>query len=506
MSLRILLLVVFFIITLATSSFAQNENMKVLVKVQDKAPDGTTIATISQPSINNNSEAIFLATDNSTPRLLLAKDVFTNPKLELLIDRSTPIVGLNGAKVFRAIFPKSNDNGDVLFAGSFSNLPIDGGLFLYSQGEVRPVALAKAPSPTGGTLGIDLPLTSFFSLNNRQDIVFMTSDVLTPTEVKPTIFLIKDKVLSKVISDGDTVPNIGKIKFTQNTVPAINENGEILFSGTLEENPMSSNIYLVSNGTIKKIVGSGDKDSQGSVFEQVFTSGRFLNNKGEILFIGRVSGKDGIYLFSPVSNSFTTLIAVGDPSPDGGTFSSLGIALTPSHGRLTDKGNFVFRSVTTKTRYGLFFYKEGKILKIVGQRDPTPLGGVFADEAIFNAAFLGSIISNKDEIIFEALIKGGSASKALIVWSDQAITITPKIVNVVYDKKAKLLKINASNINGDTKVEINGKLITLPIKITNGTELSLTGKRKQLNLNKKVDSNKLILISGDGVRSTEFSF
>lgn len=505
MSLRILLSVFILILTLAVNSLAQIENMRIVAKVTDKAPDQSTITTLNQPSINNKSEVAFLATDSSTPKLLVARNVFGNPKTEIVIDRSTSIVGLNGAKVFRAIFPKINDNGDILFAGSISNLPIDGGLFLFSKGEVKAVALAGKTTPLGGVFGTDLPLSNSFSLNNRGDIVFLTNTVdLMANTATPTIFLVKDNVISKVIMNNEVLPDIGKIVFNQNTVPTINEKAEVLFSASTEDNTLGSGIYLASNGTIKKVVVPGDRNAQGEIFEQVSSPGRYLNNKGEILFQGRAFGKDAIYLFSPETSTITKLIGISDPSPDGGVFTSLAISLTPAHGRLTEKGSFVFRSTTSKTPYGLFYYSAGKILKIVGHKDPTPLGGTFSEQSIFNAAFLGSIISDNDEVVFEALISGGSSPKALIAWSSQVST--PKVISVVYDKKAKLLKINASNINDNTRVEINGKIVSQPIKIINSTEISITGKRKELNLNKKVNSNKLILISESGVRSIEFTF
>ncbi|MBI4854525.1 MAG: hypothetical protein HY819_22230 [Acidobacteria bacterium] len=505
MNLRVLLSVFILILTFTINSFAQSENLRILTKIGDNAPDGTPIATLSQPSINNKSEVAFLATDRSTPRLIIARNIFGMMETEVIIDRSTPVIGLdNDAKVFRMIFPKINDNGDILFAGSVSNLPIDGGLFLYSQKQVRPVVLANSQTPIGGVFGTDLPLSSSFSINNRGDIVFLTSVVTA--DITPTVFLInKDKVITKVVANGDEIPNIGKIQFTQATIPSINEKGEVLFLASLEEKPLSSGIYLSSNGVIKKVVTSGDLSPQGTPFEQVSTSGRYLNSKGEVLFIGKVLGKDSLYLFSSENNKITKLISIDDPSPDGGVFRTLSLALTPSHGRLTEKSSFVFRAVTSNTIYGLFFYSsDGKVSKIVGQKDPTPLGGVFADDAAFNAAVLGSIVSDNDEVVFEGLIKGGSSSKALILWSNRVSV--PKVISVMYDKKAKLLKINATNINEDTKVEINGKITTLPIKIANTTELSITGKRKQLNLNKKANSNKLVLISNNDVRSEVFTF
>ncbi|KAF0218695.1 MAG: hypothetical protein FD167_5115, partial [bacterium] len=220
--------------------------------------------------------------------------------------------------------------------------------------------------------------------------------------------------------------------------------------------------------------------------------------------IGKTGGKDGIYLFSPENNKITKLVADDDTAPDGGVFRSLSISLTPAHGRLTNKSSFVFRGSTTKTIYGLFYYANGKILKVVGRKDPTPLGGVFADEAIFNAAFLGSIISDNDEVVFEATIRGGSATKALIAWSTRLAPI--KVTSAIYNNKTKVLQIKTSSINIDIKIEINGKINTQSIKLVSDTELSIKGSRKRLNLNKAANTNKLVLISSNGVRSEIFTF
>jgi hypothetical protein len=400
------------------------------------------------------------------------------------------------------VFPKINDNGDILFAGSISNLPIDGGIFLFSQGQVKPVALVNAPTPIGGVFTGDLALTGLFGLNNRGDIVFLSKRATD--NILSAIFMVKDQVITKVVAEGDMVVNSGKIQFDSTTAPTINEKGDVLFSAATQENPLVSSIYIASNGVIKKIVASGDPSPQGGTFEQVTSPGRYLNNKGEIIFIGRTTGKDGIYLFSPENNKITKLVADDDTAPDGGVFRSLGISLTPAHGRLTNKSSFVFRGSTTKTVYGLFYYVDGKIVKVVGQREPTPLGGVFADNAIFNAAFLGSIVSDNDEIVFEAVIKGGSTTKALIAWSARLSVL--KITGAVYDNKTKLLQIKGISINADTKVEINGKINPQPVKLVSNTELSIKGNRKKLNLNKDVSTNKLVLVSSDGVRSEVFTF
>lgn len=503
MSLRILLLAFILILTFTISSLAQVENMRVVAKLQDKAPDGSKIATLNQPSINNKSEVAFLTTDTSTPKLLIARDVFGTPKIEVLVDRGTSVIGLDGAKIFRMIFPKINDSGDVVFAGSVSNLPIDGGLFLFSQGQVKPVALVNGSTPMGGVFTGDLALTGLFSLNNRGDIVFLSKLALNNVLLSG-IFLVKEQAITKVVAEGDIVLNSGKIQFDSTTAPAINEKGEVLFSAATEENPSITSIYLASNGTIKKIVTVGDPSPQGGTFEQVSSPGRYLNDKGEIIFIGKTSGKDGIYLFSPENNKITKIVADDDPAPDGGVFRSLAISLTPAHGRLTNKSSFVFRASTTKTIYGLFYYTDGKILKVVGQREPTPLGGVFTDQAIFNAAFLGSIVSDNDEVVFEAAIKDGSTTKALIAWSSRLSVL--KITSATYDNKAKLLQIKGANIKADTRVEINGKVNLKPIKLVSDTELSIEGNRKKLNLKKNVNTNTVVLVSSDGTRSEAFTF
>ncbi len=502
MSLRMLLSAFILMLTLTITSLAQVENMHVVSKLQDKAPDGSTIATLNQPSINNRSDVVFLTTDTSTPRLLITKDIFGTPKTEVLVQRGTNVVGLDNAKIFRMLSPKVNDNGDILFTGSISSLPIDGGLFLFSQGQVKPVALVNAATPIGGVFTGDLALTNSFGLNNRGDVVFLTKRATA--DILSAIFLVKDQVMTKVVAEGETILNIGKIQFDSTTAPAINENGDVLFSAATQENPLISTVYLFSNGVIKKIVAPGDPSPQGGTFEQVSSPGRYLNNKGEILFIGKTGGKDGIYLFSPENNKITKLVADDDTAPDGGVFRSLSISLTPAHGRLTNKSSFVFRGSTTKTIYGLFYYANGKILKVVGRKDPTPLGGVFADEAIFNAAFLGSIISDNDEVVFEATIRGGSATKALIAWSTRLAPI--KVTSAIYNNKTKVLQIKTSSINIDIKIEINGKINTQSIKLVSDTELSIKGSRKRLNLNKAANTNKLVLISSNGVRSEIFTF
>ncbi len=499
MRLKTLLFSIILVLICSVFTFAQISNMKVISKVQDPSPQGGNIATLNQPSINNKGEAAFLASDNS-PRIYISKNTFVNPQLESIVERGTPVVGTNGLSIFRAIFPKINDNRDVLFGGSVSNDTSVGGLFLYSEGQVTVVALNGFQTPIGGIFS-GLTITNLFSLNNSKDIVF--SSQIDGGTSKFGIFLAKNGKITKVVAEGDPAPDGSSFKISSTPVASINNKGDILFSALTDANPKPA-VYVVSDGQLRRVVGAGDIAPEGGIFEQAFAMGKYINDNREVLFTGKVAGKDSIYLISLETNKITRLIADGDPSPDGAVFRLLGISLTPSHGILLNNGHFAFRASTVNTIYGLFYYINGKTFKIVGQREATPLGGVFPDTAAFNCAFLGPIASENDQVVFEAIISGGTSPKAIIGWTPQPIT-SPTITSANYDNKTKSLSIKASTITSDVKVEINDKLTSQPIKVVSGTELSLTGNRKKLNLNKAPNSNKVVLIFG-GLRTQPFTF
>lgn len=501
MRLKTLLLSIILVLGISISALSQVTNMKVLSKLQDTSPQGGAILALNQPSINNKGEAAFLAIDSGSPRIYVTKNTFTNTQLQNVVDRTTQIVGINNANVFRAIFPKINDQGDILFAASISPDTSIGGLLLFSDGQVTPIALNSFPTPIGGFFS-GLTVTNLFALNNLKDVVF-TSGIDAGSSTA-AVFLARDKEITKIVANGDPAPDGSTFKIDLNTVASINNKGDILFSAVTEANPNMA-VYVYSDGVLQKIVGPGDVPPEGGKFEQAFAIGKYINDKREILITGRIEGKDSIYLFSLTTNKMTRLLGIGDPSPDGGVFRTISISLTPSHGILLNNGHFAFRSSTTKTIYGLFYYMDGKILKIVGQRDATPLGGVFAETAAFNCAFLGPIASENDEVVFEALITGGTSPKAIIGWTPRPIT-APAITSANYDSKTKLLMVKATNINADVKVEINDKPVSQSINVISDSELSLKGNRKKLNLNKAVNSNKLVLIFSGGMRSQPFTF
>lgn len=496
-----LLLSIILVCLTSIVGFSQVTNMKVVNKLGNQAPDSSLITALNQPSINSKGEVAYLGTDGKEIRLFITKNVFSNPTTEILAKRGTPIPGLSGLDLLKITFPKINERGDVLFSGTLSQ-NLFGGLFIASDGQINKVIVDGTKTPIGGVF-VDLALSSLFTFNNNGEVTLVSAVADGSSDVG--VFTIKNDQINKVVANGDMLADGTKLKITLETVPAINDQGDVLFSAATETEPNKLAIYLFSQGQVKKVVGSGDTTVDGEKLDMVLSSGRYLNDKREILFSGKVGTSDGIYLYSAETKKITKLIANGDPAPDGGIFRGLSISLTPAHGALINNSRFVFRAGTTKTIYGLFYFKDGKIIKIVGHREPTPLGGVFADNATFNCAMLGAILTEKDQVVFETTITGGSSPKALIAWSENALT-APTINSANYDKKSKLLTIKALGIKTDLQVEINNKLITQPIKLISDSELSLKGNRKKLNLNKDANTNRLVLISSDGLRSEAFVF
>jgi hypothetical protein len=96
------------------------------------------------------------------------------------------------------------------------------------------------------------------------------------------------------------------------SAPVLNDNGQILFTG-------DGRLLLTSKQGLIVVAAPGDSAPSGGLFSGFFSPS--LNAVGDIVLGGFVqaSSRTGIFLFS--AGVLRPLVQVGDPSPDGGTFT-----------------------------------------------------------------------------------------------------------------------------------------------------------------------------------------
>ena len=186
--------------------------------------------------------------------------------------------------------------------------------------------------------------------------------------------------MSKAAVDGDVTALGERVSLAAPDPfpPAFNDTGDVVFR-------TPQGIFLSSRaGTIAKIAAIGDAALLGATF-QAF-SPPTLNNSGEVAFGAMVTNSKGeatqaIFLVS--QGQLTRIVADGAPAPGGGVFA-LNVGMFPPLS-LNDKGEVAFEAniVGEGVARGefpasaVFLFTGGQLRKLVGQGDPTPLGGTF---------------------------------------------------------------------------------------------------------------------------------
>ena len=164
-------------------------------------------------------------------------------------------------------------------------------------------------------------------------------------------FIIRNLVtgnFSTLVTEGDSAPGGGRIRFSNANVSYVNANGTIVFQAQIIGGPLSvsTGIFTVSSsGTITKIVADGDLEpNTNSAFSSPSLNSFApspLNNSGQVVFRATVLGKLGIYVFTP-ANPIQRIAQTGDAAPGGGTFA------TPSGAQaINSSGQVAFFSTTT---------------------------------------------------------------------------------------------------------------------------------------------------------------
>ncbi len=493
---KIVLTSFFLLLILAISASAQVENLSVIAREGDAAAKGGKIIYVGQASINNKGAISFLGVIEINGVLFLKNG--DGSLTQIAMDRaSTPIGG-----AFATItYPKINDLGQIVFNSLINNAATTGGIFLATpDGKIDKVVLDGDATPLGGTFAPTLSRNPIFSINNRGDIIFF--GVINGGSSAQAIFLASNGEIVKVAAEGDSAPGGGALLFNGESIPELNNNGEVLFAAATQAAPNVANIYFYANGQLQRVVAAGDSAPGGGVFDTLQTKGKFLNDNRLFAFQAKVAGVTGVYLKSIDDGSIIKVAAEGDSAPDGGTIKDLTLALSPANGGLNNRGSLAFRILTDKTFEGLFIYINGVIRKVVGPGDPSPLGGTFSQDATFNSAYLGTIIADNDNLVFEATNNGGQSEKAIVQWSPQARS-APMISSASY--KNNRLMVNANGVDSLTQVEINGTLINKKILLPSATELIVKGGRKKLNLNAGKGTNQVVLIE-QGLPSAPFTF
>jgi hypothetical protein len=163
----------------------------------------------------------------------------------------------------------------------------------------------------------------------------------------------------------------------------------------------------------------------GFFFGTIFTPD--MNDAGDVLFFCDVNGGDSrraLFLYQAASGQIVKVAAVGDPSPIGGTFGAVGPGSINNNGKVV----FLASQVGETINSNLFMWDTGVVTKVAALGDPAPEGGTFSGLGTESFGFqdgtfipTGPVpdINDSDQIAFRAIVTGGITGRGIVVRTGQ---------------------------------------------------------------------------------------
>jgi hypothetical protein len=277
-----------------------------------------------------------------------------------------------------------------------------------------PIAFLDNPAPGGGSFTFDFEPSA---LNNRGEIPF-TADVTTDGE--EGVFLSSGGQLTQILRAGLPAPGGGTFGPFEFGRLGVNDGGDIAIPFSLEpfdlSFPPAPNAglfrYSHSTQTLSAVARPGTPVPGGEHLEAVYYS-TAMNNRGDILFTGIVTGGDidpssapgfmglgaGLFL-ADKQGTISNAVRPGDPAPGGHTFDMA------DNGSINNGGDIAFGGhvagdecidignplLCAESVY-LKDAATGRIRSIAHQGDPAPGGGVF------RLAF-GPVLNSRGDMVF----------------------------------------------------------------------------------------------------------
>src|ERR1044072_1950394 len=175
----------------------------------------------------------------------------------------------------------------------------------------------------------------------------------------------------------------------------------------------------------------GDASPIGGHFGGFFSGTVFtpdINDAGDVLFFCDVNGGDSrraLFLYQAASGQIVKVAAVGDPSPIGDTFGAVGPGSMNNNGKVV----FLASQIGDTVNSNLFMRDNGVVTKVAALGDPAPEGGTFSGLGTesFGGFLAGTSIpvgpvpdiNDSDQIAFRAIVSGGITERGIVVHTDQ---------------------------------------------------------------------------------------
>jgi hypothetical protein len=246
--------------------------------------------------------------------------------------------------------------GGASFASNGDMLVQDfgGTLFLFSNATLTRLVGPGDPVPGGGTFTV----FSGSAMNQSHQVAFLAFR----STGGHGIFLLSGGTITKIIAAGDIMPD--GVPFGFANPPAINDLGQVVFGG-VSNSIADTGIFSFSNGQLSLLIPEFTPLPDGSLFETAFTTS--LNNAGQVAFVGFSSNFDnGVLLFS--NGQISELEIPGQAAPDGGTFGNG----TEVGATINQSGQVLLLADRLQHGNALYLFSANQLSRVIGQGDSIP--------------------------------------------------------------------------------------------------------------------------------------
>jgi len=277
--------------------------------------------------------------------------------------------------------PSVNGAGSVAFAAAVSKGRTVEGIFVYSRGTLRAIAIAGDPAP--GILSGTFANLDFPALNDRGDVAFLAT-VRRGREAVEAIHLRTGSRVRKVVSQEDPAPAGGT--FAAFGAPALNNAGVVAFAAVVEGRGVPGGVFIVADDRVRMLAGAGNETPLGGIFVK-FSERVIIDNTGAVAFTALLKGapvRSAIFVVE--GDRQKKVVALGDPAPAGGVFSSFGF--WPALG---SSGTVAFTASVEPGPPPTAVYVSAPtgVKKVAGIGDPLPGGAKLESFGLYPTVTMG---------------------------------------------------------------------------------------------------------------------
>jgi hypothetical protein len=327
-----------------------NFNFKQVVQTGDLSPAAPRLSSVSEFSFNDHGQ-IAVAADGG----LLVTSAGTT---SVVAGFGDPAPG-GGTFIF-ADSPSLNSQGTMIFRGEVT-FPSVSGLFQFSQGQITSLIPEGALDSDGNPVFV-----TSANINAAGDVAFIDA-------FSQAIKLSSNGSIHRVVGPGDPAPGGSSFLFFFDKI-GVNQTDQIVFTAFLSDG--NTGIFLASGQTITKIIAQGDVLPDGGLF--AFATNPSLNDAGDVAFSGFSSGSvdQGLFLFS--GGVLTVPVPLGTQAPDGNFVARIDST------SINNAGQIAFSALTvnsTASGEGTFLFADGQVTAIEDFGQAAPGGGAFTSGA-----------------------------------------------------------------------------------------------------------------------------